>query len=393
LVLEKLAGDAKEAFNGVFGYAPRHVAAAPGRVNLIGEHTDYTGGYVLPMAIDRYVVIAAGSGSPTRNSGSPRWTVHSTAQDATVSFAVDDSPNIPGWCKYLQGVLAGCLSRGLDPGNFDALVATNLPLGGGLSSSAALEVATATIVEAFADQQLEPKEKARLCQQAEHEFVGVPCGIMDQFTSVFGREDGLLLLDCRTLECEIVPLDAASLSLLIVNTGVQHELANNEYTQRRTECEQASKLLQVRSLRDATLAGLKAAREALGPVLYRRAHHVVSENERTLAAAAALRRGEPERVGPLMYASHASLRDDYEVSCKELDLLEVHARSIGEAGGVLGSRMTGGGFGGSTVSLVRNDDAAAVAETLRERYQHDTGIEPAIFAARAAAGACLLNTH
>lgn len=144
MVLEKLAGDAKEAFNHVFGYAPRHVAAAPGRVNLIGEHTGYTGGYVLPMAIDRYVVIVAGSGSPTRNPGSPSWTVHSTAQDATVSFALDDSPNTPGWCKYLQDVLAGCFSRGLNPGSFDALVATNLPLGGGLSSSsAALEVATA----------------------------------------------------------------------------------------------------------------------------------------------------------------------------------------------------------------------------------------------------------
>jgi galactokinase len=277
----------------------------------------------------------------------------------------------------------------MSPGSFEAAIHCDVPLGGGLSSSAALEVATATLIEAITGDSLEPVRKALLCQKAEHDYAGMPCGIMDQFTSVLGREDHLMLLDCRSQHFQLVPLADPGVEVLVANTNVKHELTGGEYAQRRAQCEQAAELLGVPALRDATLEMLEGARERLSDVQYRRARHVIGENDRTVLAAAAIQRSDWDEVGRLMHQSHASLRDDYEVSCRELDVMAGLAQA---AEGVIGSRMTGGGFGGCTVSLVRREAVAPVTETLRERYQQETGIEPAIFATRPAQGAVIVKS-
>jgi galactokinase len=391
--LETLATAAAQEFRKRFSRSPSFLVAAPGRVNLIGEHTDYNGGYVLPMAIERYVVIAACVSSDRPGGDShPAARVYSANKDETASLAVDGQtkPEKVTWSNYVQGVIAGFAARGMSPPAFDAVVESTVPLGGGLSSSAALEVATATLLEVILDRQLKPIEKALLCQEAEHKFAGVPCGIMDQFSSTLCTKDHLMLLDCRSQEAQLVPLMAPEITVLIANSNVKHELTGGEYAQRRAQCEAAAKLLGVTTLRDATAQQLESARTQLGDVNYRRARHVIGEIDRTVKAVAAIRAARWSDVGELMYASHDSLRDDYEVSCQELDLLVDIARQIGPQGGVIGSRMTGGGFGGCTVSLVKTDRAAAIADAIRDRYQKSTGIEPTIFTSRPAQGASVL---
>jgi len=263
-------------------------------------------------------------------------------------------------------------------------------LGGGLSSSAALEVATATLLEAITGHDLPQVEKALLCQKAEHEYAGMPCGIMDQFTSVMGQADHLMLLDCRSREVTMVPMTDPDVQVLIINTNVKHELTGSEYAERRSQCEQAARIMGVASLRDATWDLLGQHHDALEPALCRRARHVIGEIERTEQAAAALAAGDWPQVGKLMYESHASLRDDYEVSCEELDLL-VDLAGQHDPGSVIGSRMTGGGFGGCTVSLVRQADLEDVARTIREHYRVRTGIEPTLFTTRPARGAHIVR--
>jgi galactokinase len=372
---------------------PEYVVAAPGRVNLIGEHTDYNGGFVLPMAIERYVVIAASkTADRLLPDGKPAAWVFSGNKNEAVTLQVSGTiqPGPTSWSNYVQGVLAGFVARGLEVPSFEAVIQSTVPLGGGLSSSAALEVATATLVEAMCGQSLKPVEKALLSQEAEHKFAGVPCGIMDQFSSALCTADHLMLLDCRSQEVKLVPFTAPDISVLITNSNVKHELTGGEYAQRRAQCEAAAKTLGVTTLREASLPQLEAARERLGDVNFRRARHVVGEIERTLKAADAFSAGRWDEVGQLMYASHDSLRDDYEVSCSELDLLVVLAKELGQDGGVIGSRMTGGGFGGCTVSLVRAESAANIAQTIRDRYQKETGIEPTLFTTRPAQGARVL---
>jgi galactokinase len=379
---------ASEQFALRFGRRPKFAAVAPGRVNLIGEHTDYNDGFVLPMAIERQTVIVA-----DRVNG-PVARVASTAQpDAVAEFAVDGllQPGAPRWANYVKGVIAGCLATGLDPGPFDALVDSTVPLGGGLSSSAALEVATATLVEALANRRLDPVAKALLCQQAEHQFAGMPCGIMDQFISVLGRAGHAMLLDCRTRVPRMVPLADASVSVLIANTNVKHELTGGEYAQRRAQCEQAAKVLGVKSLRDASAGQLLAARDRLEPLALRRARHVVSEIARTTKAADAMSAGDWAQAGQLMFESHESLREDFEVSCDELDLLVNLAREFAPKRGVYGARMTGGGFGGCTVTLLATDAVKAVSRHMYDRYKGQTGIEPSIFATKPAAGAQVIS--
>jgi len=392
--LDELVQAVDSRFREKCGRPPRWLVAAPGRVNLIGEHTDYNDGYVLPMAIERYVAIAAdqpdgdGAGS---DSGAARVFSTEVGEWSTISVEGPIAPGPRGWFSYVQGTVAGCLSAGLVPGGFEAVIHSNVPLGGGLSSSAALEVATATLIEAITGKPLDPIEKIRLCQKAEHEFAGMPCGIMDQFSSVMGQRDRLMLLDCRSLDVEMVPLDDPGVTVLIINSNVKHELTGSEYSQRRAECEAAARGLGVPMLRDATPEQLEHAKDRLRPVEYRRARHVVGEIGRTAAAAAAIAAGDWPTVGRLMYASHASLRDDYEVSCTELDLLVEIAESLGERAGVIGSRMTGGGFGGCTVSLVRADAVKSVADAIRAAYQKETGIEPTVFASRPAQGAQIVR--
>lgn len=396
--LDGLVERAVRLFEAHYGRTPRWVAAAPGRVNLIGEHTDYNEGFVLPMAIERYTVLAADRPVADEPAAErPAVRLVSDAVDGSVVFEVQggDVPKGPkgDWSNYVRGVVAGFVERGVSPGALDVAVVSSVPLGGGLSSSAALEVAAATLLEAVTGASLAPLEKALLCQQAEHSYAGVPCGIMDQFTAAFGQPEHLLLIDCRTNEATPVPLSDPGVTVLIVNSNVKHELTGGEYAQRRAQCESAARVLGVRALRDATLDQLEAARDRLSEVEFRRARHVITENQRTLAAADALRRGDWSEVGRLMYASHESLRNDYEVSCDELDLLVQTAQDIGPDGGVLGSRMTGGGFGGCTVTLVRTERVAEVAERIAETYQRERGIEPTAFASRPARGAHVVRTE
>jgi len=338
------------------------------------------------MGIDRYTVIAAAP-NDTRQINLQSAT---TGSAATIDLNRPVERGHPEWANYPRGVVVGFQRLGWPLTGCDALIASNVPLGGGLSSSAALEVATATLLEATTGRTLDPMEKALLCQRAEHEFAGVPCGIMDQFTSVLAKENHLLLLDCRSRSTELVPLTNPSISVLIINTNVRHELTGGEYAQRRAQCEAAARALNVPALRDATLDHLQAARARLDPIAFRRAHHVISEIERTRQAAKAIRASDWPTAGRLMYASHASLRDDFEVSCPELDLVVELAQSIGEAGGVIGCRMTGGGFGGCTVGLVKTEAIARISESLSIRYRERTRIEATLFVSRPAAGAVIL---
>jgi galactokinase len=387
--LTDLVKNATASFKQRYDSDPRWIAAAPGRVNIIGEHIDYSDGFVLPMALERYTVIAAGDAP----DGTAAVYSAATNDDVRIPLGSPKKHATPGhWSNYVAGVLAGCGRRGMRSGGFQAVIESIVPVGGGLSSSAALEVATATLVEAITGQMIDPVEKALLCQKAEHEFAGVPCGIMDQFASVLCRADHLMLLDCRSRNVEHIPLTDPNVTVLIVNTNVKHELSGGEYAERRGQCESAARKLGVSSLRDARTPQLQARKQHLDPVEFRRARHAVSEIARTVAAANAIKSGNWPDVGKLMYASHDSLKDDYEVSCSELDLLVDVAREIGPAGGVIGSRMTGGGFGGCTVSLVETKKVDAVAEQLAKSYKSKTGIEPTVLTSRPGRGAHIVRS-
>jgi len=390
MMLKELAAHAAAEFQKTYGRPPRWIVAAPGRVNLIGEHTDYNDGFVFPMAIERYTVIAADR--PARDAKQIRLQSTQGGPPATIELARPLKPLPKGsWANYPAGVIAGFLARGRNPGGFDALIHSNVPLGGGLSSSAALEVATATLLEAITGRQLDPVEKALLCQQAEHDYAGMPCGIMDQFISVLGRENHVLLLDCRSRKTELVPMTDTSVAVLIINTNVKHELTGSEYPTRRKQCETAAKILGVPSLRDATPEALELAQGRMDEVVFRRARHIIGEIERTVHAAEGVRASNWPTVGQLMYASHASLRDDYEVSCPELDAVVEIAEAIGFKGGMIGCRMTGGGFGGCAVALVKSDAVAAISKRIAADYKRKTGIEATIFVSRPAAGATVLE--
>ena len=333
--IQTMAQQVSDVFQQRFGRQPEWITAAPGRVNLIGEHIDYNDGFVLPLAIERYVVLAAAPSAASEPTG---FRVFSTHGELLEQWPVDGAPSggKGSWISYLWGVLELCQQQGLTTGPLDIVVHSTVPVGGGLSSSAALEVATATLVEAICGHTFDPVEKALLCQKAEHEYAGVPCGIMDQFSSVMGQENGLILLDCRSAEAELVPLEGDGVSLLITNTNVKHELTGGEYAERRGQCEAAAEILQVGSLRDCTLEKLQQHADEMEPILAQRARHVISEIDRTATAADAVRRGDWNTAGELMYASHQSLKDDYEVSCDELDVLVALARELGVAGGIYG---------------------------------------------------------
>ena len=265
--LETLRREVENEFRRRYSCEPQYVAAAPGRVNLIGEHTDYNGGFVLPMAIERYVVIAAGKSNDHRNErGEPMAEVFSANKDESALLKVSGKiePAPASWSSYVQGVIAGFVQRGLAVPPFEAVIQSTVPLGGGLSSSAALEVAVATLLEAMLGRSLEPVEKALLCQKAEHEFAGVPCGIMDQFSSALCTSDHLMLLDCQSQKPTLVPFPAGNVTVLIANSNVKHELTGGEYAQRRAQCEAAAKILGVATLRDATLEQLESAKDRLG---------------------------------------------------------------------------------------------------------------------------------
>lgn len=362
-------------------------AAAPGRVNLIGEHIDYCDGFVMPFAIDRYIVIA-GCANGTSEA---RIATALSDEIATLDLSVPQEVSDPKWANYLRGVIRGFQDRGYHIPGFDAYILSSVPGGAGLSSSAALECATATFLEGLLDTHLDTKEKALLCQKAEHDFAFVPCGIMDQFASAFGKANRLVLIDCRSGEPELVPFENPDLTVIIANTMVHHELSDGGYAARRKHTEDGLAILGKPSWRDVTAEDVQANWSKLGDPVNRRSRHVVGEIARTKDAAAALARNDFEALGPLMAASHDSLRDDFEVSCKELDIMVEIARQIGRSGGVIGARMTGGGFGGSTVTLCESAKASEIAATLSSEYEKATGIKPQIFASRPSQGAHLVR--
>ncbi|NXA58657.1 GALK1 Galactokinase, partial [Mohoua ochrocephala] len=361
-----LLAAARRAHEAAFGAAAVLAAWAPGRVNLIGEHTDYNGGFVLPMALQLGTVLV---GSPTQDGTISIVTISAEADEPhRVQFPAPRagsslSPGLPRWANYVKGVIQH-YRAGPVPG-FSAVIASDIPLGGGLSSSASLEVATYTFLQQLCPDDGDSVAKALACQKAEHTFAGMPCGIMDQFISVMGREGHALLIDCRSLETVLVPLTDASLAVLITNSNVRHTLTGSEYPTRRWQCEQAAAALGKASLRDATLAELEEARSRLGDEVFRRARHVIGEIARTAQAAQALQHRDYSMFGRLMVESHNSLRDDYEVSCPELD--ELVAAAL-EVDGVYGSRMTGGGFGGCTVTLLEAGAAERAQQHMQEKY-------------------------
>lgn len=364
-----------------FGEPPALLARAPGRVNLIGDHTDYNEGFVLPMAIDRAVWIAL------RRRSDARVAVHSLDFGDDADFAVSgEMQRGSGWAEYVRGI-AWALRPASDGAGcgWEGVAAGDVPLGAGLSSSAALELATARAFAGVWGIEWEPVRVARLAQRAENEWVGVNCGIMDQLISACGRAGHALLIDCRSLESTAVPLPSP-VSVVVLDTATRRGLVDSAYNERRSQCERAAMHFGVRALRDVDRRALEERGEELEPVTRRRARHVVTENARTIAAAEALAYGDVGRVGELMDESHASLRDDFEVSRPELDAMVRLARSTD---GCLGARMTGAGFGGCAVALVLADAAEDFAADVAARYERSVGRRPAVYLCRAAAGASL----
>jgi galactokinase len=379
--LSRLAQKTADAFQQRYGRPATVIAAAPGRVNLIGEHTDYNDGLVLPIAIERATVIAA---APAAAATAARVWCESLGVEVNVSLGPDSHVGQHGAGAYIGGVLGVYAAEGSPAPPLDAVVDSDVPLGAGLSSSAALEVAIALAIEALRGEELDARTRALRCQKAEHIGAGVPCGVMDQFSSAMCREGHALLLDCRTLEPSHVPLADPGVSVLVIDSGVKHSLADGEYAERRRSCEQAAERLGVGSLRDADVAAVESS---LDGTLRPRARHVVTEIERVARAADDARHCRWESFGEAMGQSHRSLRDDYQVSCEELDAIVAAAEQIGILGGVYGSRMTGGGFGGSTVTLVRSDSALEVANRIVADIQRRFGHTPEWFVTRPAAGA------
>jgi galactokinase len=366
------AGEVRRVFRELFGAGRVRCFRAPGRVNLIGEHTDYNGGFVLPMAIDRAATVAA---APRADR---RVRAHSVNLGETAEFDLDRPGRVRRglWLDYVEGVARSLLQRGARLGGADLVVSSDVPAGAGLSSSAALEVSTGMALAAVSGAQVGALELALAGQEAEHTYVGTKCGIMDQLTATRGRAGHALLIDCRTLEATPIPLDTSETAVVICDTHVRHELASSAYNERRADCERGVELLRevlpnVEALRDVTVADLERYGARLPETVRRRCRHVVTENARTLAAAEALRAGRTDELGRLMWQSHDSLRDDYEVSCAELDALVEIAAGVS---GVAGARMTGGGFGGSTVNLVRPralpDFRRAVMAEFSKRFGH-----------------------
>jgi len=354
-------------------------AYAPGRVELLGNHTDYNQGVVLAAAIDRGLRVTG------QARGDEQIVLTSTAlgRRVEVSLRNIERQAAEPWSSYALGVASEMLARGLPIGGFEAEVSGNLPVGGGLSSSAAFEVATALFICKLHNIALEPLELAKLCHRVENDFVGVNSGLLDQATSVFGRAGEVVFLDCRTEEIRTLPFPP-DLSLVITNSGVTHSLVSGEYNRRRAECTAAAEALGVFSLREVSLAQVEGFTGPFAPVFRQRALHIAGENQRVLQALEALAAGDAPRLGALMEASHESSRVNFENSTPELDLLVQLAKGIP---GVLGARLTGGGFGGSTVTLVQSASGGAVAEELPRRYTAETGIKATAFVTTPADGA------
>lgn len=345
--------------------------ASAGRINLIGEHTDYNGGYVFPGAIDK-VIMAEIAPNDTN-----KVHVYSIDIDEYVEFGLnDEDAPTQSWARYIFGVCREILKRGGSVKGFDAVFAGNVPLGAGLSSSAALESCFAfALNDMFNDNSIDKFELARIGQSTEHNYCGVNCGIMDQFASVMGQKGKLMRLDCRAMEFEYFPFNPEGYELVLLDSAVKHELADSPYNKRRASCERVAKRLGLETLRDATMTMLKAIRTDITAEDYFRAKFVIEEKDRVLAVCDALNAGDYETVGQKMYETHHGLSDDYEVSCEELDFLNDIARECG----VTGSRIMGGGFGGCTINLVKKDLLDKFVETAKVRFNEKYGHEPKVY--------------
>ena len=381
--LQPLRDRAARAFARIYGGAPAFWTVAPGRVNLIGEHTDYNEGYVLPAAIDRHVLI----GARPRNDRTVR--LYAVDFGARSAFGLDDIRLVERerWSNYERGVAWVLQEAGYALRGMDLVLSSDVPIGSGLSSSAAIEVATAYAFRVASELDLDGVPLALLCQRAENDFVSMRCGIMDQYVISLGQRDCALLIDCRSLASRPVPLPAG-VSLIICDTKKRRGLLDSEYNARRQGCEAAARTLGVPALRDVTPEAFQARGGELDELTRRRCRHVVTENQRALDAVEALEAGDLTRVGGLMRASHLSLRDDYQVSCPELDAM---VEAAWRQEGVIGARMTGAGFGGCTVNLVDSEAAGAFRQRVAQEYTRATGITPDIYLCRAEEGVHLLE--
>ncbi|XP_065226613.1 galactokinase-like [Planococcus citri] len=366
--VDELLAKAVTAFRQHFDCNPEVAGIAPGRVNLIGEHTDYNEGFVFPMALPMVTIVVG------KKTGSNKCTIitanENVGSNKTVEFPVPNETNPlecgePKWANYVKGVVQ-CF-KGPRVG-FQAAIISSVPVGGGLSSSAALEVAVYSFLEGLTSTKTDTKEKALLCQKAEHIFASTPCGIMDQFVSIHGEQDSAVLIDCRSQDVTNVPIPKSDIKFLIINSNVHHNLATSEYSVRRQTCEDVAKKMQKKSLREATLTDLEKLNSTgvLTEKMYKRALHVIKENDRVIQATKALQNNSLDEFGLLMNESHESLSKDYEVSCTELDQL---VDIVGKIDGVYGTRMTGGGFGGCTVTLLKSSAVDEVIKSVQQNYQ------------------------
>jgi galactokinase len=376
---------ATQGFREVFNREASCIVRSPGRVNLIGDHTDYNDGFVLPIAIDRAFYVAAATG------GSRLVRVYSNdlKEAAEIPVAGGADLKVAPWARYAWGVIALLVQQGVELPGAEVWVGGDLPLSAGLSSSAAFEVGVALAMLHLAGVDMPRPELAQLCRRAENEYAGSPCGIMDQLCVCCAEAGHALLIDCRSVGLEPIPLNIGETELLVIDTGVRHSIAGAEYGARRQQCAQALEAIRhlrpsVDSLRDLDAKDVDVLTDALGPLLIRRVRHVATENARVVAAAEALRSGNTEAMGSLMFDSHRSLRDDYQVSCKELDEVVAIAENVD---GVWGARMTGGGFGGCAIALVDHREVETLRESLRRSQTFANRPSRAVFSVSAAGGA------
>ncbi|XP_039754049.1 galactokinase-like [Pararge aegeria] len=380
-----LLREARDKFVAAFGREPTAASAAPGRVNLIGEHVDYCEGFVLPVALP-FLTVVVGDYNKTDECGI--LSILANGQEVKASFPATAvatlKPGEPAWANYVKGVAANfpVKLRG-----FDAVVVSDVPMGSGVSSSASLEVAFFTFLEALTGHSVSPVQKAQLCQKAEHEFPGMPCGIMDQFIVTLGKKDHALLIDCRSLESTHIPVDSQEAVILVVNSNVKHQLTGSEYPQRRAQCQQAASMLRIPSLRSAGIEDMKELQlKKCDELVYKRALHVVEEIARTEAVARLLPQKELHAVGELFYKSHESLSRLMEVSCPELDQL---VKIIRSSPGVYGARMTGGGFGGCVIALIKKEHVDVVKQNVLSQYKGN----PIFFQCQPSDGARVLQLN
>jgi galactokinase len=378
--IDKLEDEFTKRFN-----APPRLFRAPGRVNLIGEHTDYNDGFVMPFAIDRDTVVAA----RRRDDRVVAAVAFDMDESVTVDLEAEPKKQRHSWIDYVEGTARSLEEKFGQIAGADILISSDVPIGSGLSSSAALETSVGFALLSVSGIEIDREKLAFCSQKAEHEYAGIRSGIMDQFASVFCRKGNAMLLDCRSLERTHIPFEAPDVVNVVCDTNVKHKLASSEYNKRREECEEGVRILGehiqgIRALRDVSVDQLEQYKSELPEVVYRRCRHVITENDRTLRAAELFKQHDLEQAGKLMFESHRSLRDDYQVSCAELDELVEIASSVD---GVYGARMTGGGFGGCTVNLVERIAYDRFAEQARSLYKQKFNCEPEIYTFHAAEGA------